>query len=200
MQTTSAMIQKNWHLWKYCVHYKFRSKGQHDSHHSLSPSWLFVTNGKILEMLEKYIVHTFFSASCWFSCYFISSAYPVSQSVNEFDELPVLGITKRCWQWISTSHIRFLADLIWGHPVLVLWVANSPWETTCAGWSYLWKTRVPQCLGCVCTQEEPDGWSCGFALASPCRRNTWDGCCQVSVWLLCATSCSGSSLRGVFKA
>lgn len=71
-----------------------------------------------------------FSTPCWFSCYFISSAHPSSRSINEFDHLHSLVFTKRCWGWISTSPIRFLADLV---RVLVLWVANSPWGTNCAG-------------------------------------------------------------------
>lgn len=143
-------------------------------------------------------IHWIFSTSCWFSCYFISSACCVSQSIDEFDELRAVGIAKRCWQWVSTLHIRFLADLIWGHPVLVLWVANSPWETSVQAGAACGKHEFPGAWAVFAHSRSQMLGAVSFLWL--CSRNTWDGCCQVAVWLLCVTSCSGSSLRAVFKA
>lgn len=55
----SAMIHKKWHLWKYCIHYKFRRQGEHDAWPTRSsvPTLIIHSSWTKFEMLEKDIRH-----------------------------------------------------------------------------------------------------------------------------------------------
>lgn len=203
----SALIQKKWHPWKYWVHYKFRRQGEHAwPHYSLSPPWLFIPNGKILKCWKKRTLDTkIFNFLLILSWKFFNFLL--------FYLLCLPCVSVNWWIWSAACFRHYKEMLLlnfhlshgifgWfdlGSAVLVLWVADSPWGASCAQLCRLGlpveNTSSP--VPGPCLHRWLELWVCsGFTLST----GTWDGCCQVAAWLLCAASCSGSSLWGVFKA